>query len=123
MRNLVHAGFPGHIYPVHPTAPVVAGLTAYPSVEVIPGVVDVAIIAVPAAKVIEVAQQCGNKGVHALVVLTAGFAEVGPQGQQRQAELLRVAHAYGMRIVGPNCIGIINTDPAAPPARPVGARR
>jgi acetate---CoA ligase (ADP-forming) len=114
MRNLVTAGFPGRIYPVHPTAASIRSLTAYPSVADLPEHVDLAIIAVAAAKVLEVAEQCGKKSVNSLVVLTAGFAEVGPEGQRRQAELLRIARQYGMRIVGPNCIGIINTDPRCP---------
>ncbi len=92
----------------------IQSLQAYASVQDIPGMVDLAIIAVPSKHVLGVAEQCGRKGVHALIVLTAGFGEVGPDGQQRQLELLRICHEYGMRIIGPNCIGAINTDPRAP---------
>ena len=114
VRNLRAAAFPGPIYPVNPSATTIQSLPAFASLADIPGPVDLAIIAVPSKHVIAVAEQCGRKGVHALIVLTAGFAEVGPEGQQRQAELLRICRSYGMRLIGPNCIGAINTDPAAP---------
>ena len=114
MRNLRAAAFPGPIYPVNPSATTIQSLPAFASVADIPGSVDLAIIAVPSMHVLGVAEQSGRKGVHALIVLTAGFGEIGPEGQQRQAELLRICRSYGMRLVGPNCIGAINTDPAAP---------
>lgn len=114
VRNLVAARFPGPIYPVNPSTPTIQSLQAYPSVEAIPGVVDLAIVAVPVAHVVEAAEQCGRKGVRTVVVLTAGFSEVGAEGQVRQAELLRMCRTYGMRLVGPNCIGVINSDPASP---------
>ena len=110
-RNLLDFGFEGPVYPVNINAPVVQSVVAYPTVEAVPGPVDLAVIAVPAARVAEVAEQCGRKGVRALVVISAGFAEVGDEGRARQAELLRICRAYGMRLIGPNCIGIINTDP------------
>ena len=119
VRNLLASGFPGPIYPVNPSATTIQSLAAYPGVEAIPQTVDLAIIAVPAARVVEVAEQCGRKGVRALVVLTAGFAEVGAEGQHRQTELLRVCRGYGMRLIGPNCIGVINTDPALTAERDV----
>ncbi|HLZ26879.1 MAG TPA: GNAT family N-acetyltransferase [Chloroflexota bacterium] len=114
LRNLLAAAFPGPIYPINPSAPTIQSLPAFASVADAPGPVDLALIAVPSKHVLDVAEQCGRKGVHALIVLTAGFAEVGPEGQHRQAELLRICRAYGMRLIGPNCIGAINTDPAAP---------
>jgi acetyl coenzyme A synthetase (ADP forming)-like protein len=114
VRNLRAAAFPGRIFPVNPSATTIQGLRAYLKVEDIPDPVDLAILAVPSKHVIDVAEQCGRKGVHALIVLTAGFAEVGADGEQRQTALLRVCRSYGMRMIGPNCIGVINTDPAAP---------
>jgi acetyl coenzyme A synthetase (ADP forming)-like protein len=114
VRNLRAAAFPGPIYPVNPTAGTIQTLPAFARLDDIPGRVDLAIIAVPSKQVIGVAEQCGRKGVHALIVLTAGFGEVGPRGQQLQAELLRVCRSHGMRLIGPNCIGVINTDPSAP---------
>jgi predicted CoA-binding protein/RimJ/RimL family protein N-acetyltransferase len=113
LRNLLAAGFPGPVYPVNPRAGTIQSLRAFGSVEDIDGLLDLAIIAVPAAHVLEVAEQCGRKGVRALIVLTAGFGEVGAEGQRRQADLLRICRAYGMRMIGPNCIGAINTDPGA----------
>jgi acetyl coenzyme A synthetase (ADP forming)-like protein len=111
VRNLLANGFPGPVYPVNPSATSIQGRTAYPSVDVIAQRIDLAIIALPAARVLEAAEQCGRKGVRALVVLTAGFSEIGEQGSHRQTELLRVCRSYGMRLIGPNCIGVINTDP------------
>ena len=110
-HNLLSYGFNGPVYPVNPTAEVVQCVPAYPSVEAIAGPVDLALIIVPAARVIEVAESCGRKGVKALVVISAGFSETGSEGQERQAELLRVCRAAGMRLIGPNCMGIANTDP------------
>ncbi len=112
VRNLVNGAFRGSIYPVNPSAGDIQSLTTYPTVGDIPGQVDLAVIALPASKVIDAAQQCGQKGVRALIVLTAGFNEVGAAGMQMQAELERVCCDYDMRLIGPNCIGVINTDPA-----------
>jgi acetate---CoA ligase (ADP-forming) len=111
-HNLLSYGFNGPVYPVNPTADVIQSVTAYASVEAIAGPVDLAIIIVPAAQVVEVAAACERKGVKALVVISAGFSETGNEGQERQADLLRVCRAAGMRLIGPNCMGIINTDPA-----------
>jgi len=110
-HNLLDFGFNGPVYPVNRNAPVVQSVVAYPSIEEVPGPVDLAVIAVPAPAVPEVAEQCGRKGVRALVVVSAGFAEIGGEGRTLQDELLRICRAYGMRLIGPNCIGIINTDP------------
>jgi acetate---CoA ligase (ADP-forming) len=114
VRNLLAAAFPGPIYPVNPAAGTIQSLPAYASLEDVPGPVDLVIVAVPSQRVVDVAEQSGRKGVQALIVLTAGFAEVGAEGQHHQSELLRMCRSYGMRMVGPNCIGVINTDPAAP---------
>jgi len=127
LHNLLTYGFAGPVVPVNPNAPAVQGIPAYPTVEDIPGPVDLAVIIVPAARVLEVAQGCGAKGVRALVVISAGFAETGAEGRARQDELLRICRASGMRLIGPNCMGILNTDPAvrlnatfAPAAPPEG---
>jgi acetyl coenzyme A synthetase (ADP forming)-like protein len=113
-HNLLGSGFPGPVYPVNTAASVVQSVTAYPAVEDIPGPVDLALIAVPAAEVLATAEQCARKGVRALLVLSAGFGEVGDAGRRRQAELLRTCRASGMRLIGPNCMGLLNTDPALP---------
>jgi len=109
-HNLLNYEFEGPVYPVNPGAAVVQSVSAYSSVEAIPGPVDLAIIAVPGAHVLEVAEQCGRKGVRALVVISAGFAETGDEGRTRQNELLRICRMTGMRLIGPNCMGIVNTD-------------
>ena len=110
-HNLLDAGFNGPVYPVNPSAPVVQSAPAYPSVTAVPGPVDTAVIAVPAEHVVEVARECAAKGVRALVVVSAGFSEIGAEGARRQAELLHVCRDAGMRLVGPNCLGVINTEP------------
>ena len=130
IRNLAAAGFTGALHAVNRRAEDVEGVTAYASVAEIPGVVDLAVIALPPQAVIDAARECAGKGVRALVVLTAGFGESGPEGIERQRELLDVCRSSGMRLVGPNCLGILNTDPAVrmnatfapsfPPAGPMG---
>ncbi|HEY8204198.1 MAG TPA: GNAT family N-acetyltransferase [Pyrinomonadaceae bacterium] len=129
-HNLLSYGFQGPVYPINPTAKVIQCVPAYASVDDVPGPVDLAIIVVPATQVISAAESCGRKGVRALVVISAGFSEIGSEGQGSQAELLRVCRAYGMRLIGPNCMGILNTDsevrldatfaPTLPPSGRVG---
>jgi succinyl-CoA synthetase alpha subunit/RimJ/RimL family protein N-acetyltransferase len=111
-HNLLSYGFNGLIYPVNPTATSIENVKAYPSIEAVPGPVDLAVIVVPAAKVVQVASECARKGVKALVVISAGFSETGEEGKMRQAELLNVCRSAGMRLIGPNCMGIVNTNPA-----------
>ena len=111
-HNLLSYGFVGPVYPVNPTAEVVQSVPAYKSVEDIPGPVDLAVVVVQEKFVIETVKACGRKGVKALVVISAGFGETGKEGQAKQAELMRVCRAAGMRLIGPNCMGVINADPA-----------
>jgi acetate---CoA ligase (ADP-forming) len=110
-HNLLAAGFNGPVYPVNPRASVVQSVLAYKSVLDVPGPVDLAVLALPAPCVVQAAEECAAKGVRAIVVISAGFAETGPEGAERQRELLRVCRAAGMRLIGPNCLGIVNTDP------------
>jgi len=112
LRNLLGADFAGPVYPVHRAARAVAGVRAYPSVTAIDGEVDLAVLAVPADGVIDVVKECAEKGVRGLIVVSSGFGETGPEGRARQDELVRIARAYGLRVVGPNCLGIANTDPS-----------
>ena len=112
LRNLLAADFSGPVYPVHREVRAMAGVRAYPSVGAIDDQVDLAVVAVPASGVIEVVKECAEKGVHGLVVVSSGFGETGAEGRERQDELARIARAYGLRVVGPNCLGIANTDPA-----------
>lgn len=102
MNNLVEGGFNGPIYPINPRS-----ATSYKSVLAVPGEVDLAVVAVPAAHVLEVARECAEAGVAGLVVLTAGFAENGDL--EAEQNLLRICRTAGMRLIGPNCLGIVNT--------------
>jgi acetyl coenzyme A synthetase (ADP forming)-like protein len=110
-RNLLEYGFQGPVYPVNPNTISVAGVRSYPSVLDVPDAVDVAIVVVPAPAVREVVEQCAQKHVHGLVIISAGFAEVGGEGVAWQREIVSVARRNGMRIVGPNCLGVVNTAP------------
>lgn len=107
--NLLAEGFTGPLYPVNPTSKVVRSVKAYPTVDDIPDVVDLAFIVVPRRFVIEVAAQCAKKGVRGIVVISAGFGEVGEEGAAMEAELMEVVRTSGMRMVGPNCMGLLNT--------------
>lgn len=109
LRNLRSAGYSGRLSVVHPREDMVGGVPAHRSIADVPDPVEVAVISVPAEAVVQVARECGAAGVRALVVLSAGFAEVGPRGRDRQAQLLDVCRASGMRLVGPNCLGVLNT--------------
>jgi acetyl coenzyme A synthetase (ADP forming)-like protein len=128
VRNLVAGAFGGSIYPINPHAKTIADRRAYASIADVPGPVDLAVIAVPAPLVLEAARQCELKGVRALVVLSGGFGEDGPEGEARQEELLGICRETGMRLVGPNCLGVLNTAPAVQmdatfaPGRPPAGR-
>jgi len=110
-HNLLHQEFKGVVYPVNPNAEAVASVKTYPSVLDIPGEVDLAVVIVPAEAVHQVVEQCGRKGVRSVVVISSGFGESGTEGRERQERLLETVRNYGMRLVGPNCMGVINTDP------------
>jgi acyl-CoA synthetase (NDP forming)/GNAT superfamily N-acetyltransferase len=110
VRNLVLGDYQGRVYVVNPAASSVAGLPAYAAVGDIPDTVDVAIVAVPAESVQDVVLDCAAKGVHGLVVISSGFAETGEEGRLRQRRLVGLARSYGLRLVGPNALGIINTS-------------
>jgi acyl-CoA synthetase (NDP forming)/GNAT superfamily N-acetyltransferase len=110
-RSLLDGGFTGPVYPVHPTAGSVRGVRAHQTVLAIPDHVDLAVIAVPSGSVAEVVEQCGAKGVGGLVVLSAGFSEAGPDGARLERQVVERARGLGMRMIGPNCMGVVNTDP------------
>ena len=94
-----------------PVRQAVSGMPAYKSVNDIPDDVDVAIVAVPAEAVTDVVLDCAAKGVHGLIVISSGFAETGEEGRKRQRHLVGLSRSYGLRLIGPNCLGVINTDP------------
>ncbi|MBC9718396.1 GNAT family N-acetyltransferase [Streptomyces sp. TRM66268-LWL] len=112
LQGLVRGAFTGQVYAVNPAASgPLEGVPAVPSVRDIAEPVDLAVIAVPVAQVPAVVAECGEKGVRGLVVLSAGYAESGPEGRERQRELVRQARSYGMRLIGPNAFGVLNTAP------------
>lgn len=110
-RNLIQHNFKGIVYPVNPNAEAIAAVRAYSNILDIPGDVDLAIVIVPAEKVQQVAEDCAHKCVKGIVVLSSGFADAGEKGAERQMRLVKTARNYGMRLLGPNCMGMINTNP------------
>lgn len=111
LHNLVVQEFAGAIFPVNPYAESIHSLKAYPTVSAIPDPVDLAVVAVPRDAVRGVVEECLAEGVQGLVVITAGFAETGEEGAALEAEVRDLVRARGVRMIGPNCMGVINTDP------------
>jgi acetyltransferase len=109
--NLLRHGFAGVVHPVNPSASSIHGVRAYPDVGSVPGGVDLAVIVVPKERVLGVVDDCGAAGVRGIVVISAGFKEVGGAGVELERELLARVRKHGMRLVGPNCMGLLNTDP------------
>jgi acyl-CoA synthetase (NDP forming)/GNAT superfamily N-acetyltransferase len=112
LSNLIGGGFAGQIHAVNGTGVPVDGRPAFTSVRDIPGEIDVAVITTPAPAAVEAAAECAAKGVHALVVISPGFAEAGAEGVEHQRNLLAICRRSGMRLVGPNCSGVLNTSAA-----------
>ena len=127
LANLKEGGYPGRLYPVNPKADEILGLKAYPSVLDIPDPVDLAVVVIPYRFVPAVLEQCGQKGVRAVVVISAGFREAGREGLERERELVEIARKYHLRLIGPNCLGVIDTGTplnatfaaGMPPAGPI----
>ena len=111
VKNLIESGYNGIIYPINPKLEVVSSIKTYPSVLDVPGNIDLAVIVISAEKAQPLIEECGRKGVKSLLVITAGYSEMGGEGVEREKQLVKTARAYGMRIIGPNCLGILNTDP------------
>jgi acetyl coenzyme A synthetase (ADP forming)-like protein len=112
LAAIVQNGYQGPVYPVNPSAKVVYSIRTYPSMRDLPESVDLAVLSVPVDKILAVVDDCAANGVRALVVITAGFAELGESGRQLQRQLADKVRGYGMRMVGPNCMGLINTSPS-----------
>ncbi len=128
LHNLLSSGYAGRLYAVNPAATEVQSVPAFASVAELPEPVEMAVIAIPAEGVVAVARECGEAGVRGLLVLSAGFAESGPEGAERERQLLDVCRDSGMRLIGPNCMGVLNTAPEssldatfAPHAPPPGS--
>ncbi len=109
VRNILESGFKGEIYPVNPKTNVLLGLKCYRSVLDVGKEIDLGVVAVPASIVPKVAEEAGESGVKCLIVVSAGFKEIGVEGAAREKELISICRRYGMRLLGPNCLGIINT--------------
>jgi acetyl coenzyme A synthetase (ADP forming)-like protein len=109
LNNVIQYGYEGAIYPINPTAPEILGHKAYPSVLDCPDPVDLAVILVPNKAVPGVLEQCGQRGLKGAVIITAGFREVGPAGRALEQQLIEIAKKYGLRLIGPNVLGIIDT--------------
>jgi acetyltransferase len=130
LDNLLRVGFNGPVYPVNPKASAIHSIPAYKSIADVPGPVDLAVVVVPNKYAAQVIRQCVKKDVKGLVVISAGFKEVGGEGIAREQELVDIVREAGIRMVGPNCLGVINNDPAVsmnatfaparPPVGPVG---
>ena len=110
VRYLRAAGFAGRIYPVNPKHEEVQGLAAFPHVAEVPEAVDLAVVAVPAPSVVDTVAACAARGVRAAVVFSAGFAETGAEGRRMQQRLGAIAAETGLRVVGPNCLGVYNSE-------------
>ncbi len=111
VHNLVSSDFEGKVFPINPRAEVIHSIKAYPTVEDVPDEVDMAVIVVPKRAALDVVKQCARKGVKGLVMITAGFKETGGAGAEVEREITRIVRSSGMRMVGPNCMGVINTEP------------
>ena len=112
LENLISYGFAGAVYPVNPHASSICAIRAYPSIADVPDPVDMAVIVVPKEQVLDIAEQCGRAQVKGLVVISAGFREIGDEGAARELKLMEIVRAHGMRMIGPNCMGVVNADPA-----------
>ncbi len=111
MQRLRDYKFNGNIYPVNPKGGIIEGFQAYTSIEEVPGDVDLAVIVVNAKFVLDTIDQCHRKGIKGLCIITAGFKETGKEGAEMEQQLLSKVKEYGMRLVGPNCLGVLNTNP------------
>ncbi|MDD4767252.1 MAG: CoA-binding protein, partial [Desulfotomaculaceae bacterium] len=109
VKNMISCGYNGKILPVNPKESEIEGLQCYPSVDKIPEPVEMAVLSVPAVKSLEIAEVCGKQGLKYLVVITAGFKETGKEGLELERKLLEICRKYNMRMLGPNCVGVMDT--------------
>jgi len=109
LRNLATQGYAGSVYPVNPKGGEILGLPVYPSVAEVPDPVDLAVIMLSAERTVQALEECGRRGIRAAVLVASGFGELGAGGREREVELREIAGRYGMRFIGPNCIGVLDT--------------
>ena len=109
LRNLVEHGYTGPVYPVNPKANEILGVRCYPSVLDVPDPVELAVIIAPAPTTPEIVEQIGQRGIRAIVIISGGFSEIGPQGVALENQIVEIAKRYGIRLIGPNCVGVIDT--------------
>jgi acetyltransferase len=110
LNNLIEGGYEGCLYPINPKADEILGLEAYASVLEVPDAIDLAIIVIPYFIVPSVLRECGEKDISSVVVISAGFREAGREGLERERELIQIGEEYDLRLIGPNCLGVIDTD-------------
>jgi acetyltransferase len=108
VKNLIDSDYEGDVYPINPKADEILGLKAYPSVLDVPGPIDAAAVVVPAKIVPHIAKECGKKGVKGLIIIASGFSEVGRE--ELEQEVVDIAHEYGMRVLGPNIVGVLSNS-------------
>ena len=109
LLNVLYNEFPGRIHPVHPKEKEVLGLTAYPSIRALPEAPDLAILVVPSKLIVSMMTELGELGTRHAIIMSAGFKETGEEGRSLEKEILEVCESYGMRFLGPNCMGVLNT--------------
>ena len=108
LKNISQYGYKGSIFPINPKSDEILGFQCYKTILDVPEAVDLAVIILPASMTLDVLKQCGEKGVKACIIISGGFKELGSEGKQREVELMQVAEQYGIRIIGPNCVGNVN---------------
>lgn len=109
LKNLQKSGFTGKIFPINPKESEIAGLSCYPNVSSVPSKIDLAVLSIPAKACLEVMEECGKQGIKYVVVISAGFKEVGPEGLELEKKLQAICKKYGIHMVGPNCVGVMDT--------------
>ncbi len=112
LSNILKAEYKGVVYPVNPREQHIASIKTYKYVVDIEDPIDIAVIVYPSSVMHMALEQCGQKGIKGAIIISAGFKEVGGQGIEREEQIKSIAHKYGMSFIGPNCLGVINTDPA-----------
>jgi acetyltransferase len=111
VKNLADGGYSavGKVYPINPTAPEILGFKTFPSVLDVPNPIDLAVIVIPYPHVPDALRTCGKKGIPSAIVISAGFREAGQEGLERELELVQICHEYNLRLIGPNCLGVIDS--------------